>query len=141
MAKSAQQVAQRWFAQSQVAGEAIRAGVQGMSPQDNPMEKAANSEQAWAQGVARAAANNAFANGCRKVSMQQWQAAMLSKGIANHANGLKDGQTKMQAFMADFLPYVEQGRQKLASMPRGTLEQNIARSAEMQRWNAAYKRS
>jgi hypothetical protein len=75
----------------------------------------------------------------QKVTLDDWKKAM-DKGISRVAGGAEAALPKMEEFMKDFLPYVEEGAAQVRAMPNLTLEDSIARSAAMIRHNANYKK-
>lgn len=125
MPKTPQQVADRWAQRLGQAGQAITQGVQGVT--ENPAAKAAAASDRYAQGVARAVATGKYQRGLQRVSLEDWRRAMIEKGVPRVATGATAGKPKMAEFMAEWLPYMEEGKRKLDSMPRGDIEQNIAR--------------
>jgi hypothetical protein len=129
--KDPQVTAAKWQRNLANAGESIKNGVNAVTV--NPAEKAAARQQAYADGVRRAVDEGRYARGLRRVTLQSWQEAMISKGASRIAAGASQAQPKVAAFLNKFLPYVEQGKQKLANMPRGDFEQNLARAAAMAR--------
>lgn len=135
--KNPQQVAQKWSQNTARSTDAIRAGVQAVTV--NPAEKAAARQDAYVAGVQRAVADGKYRRGLAKVTLQSWQDAMLTKGLGRVSSGAAAAQPKMASFMEKFLPYLEQGKQRLASMPRGDLQQNISRMIAMVEHNAAFK--
>lgn len=135
--KNPQQVAQKWSRNLGAATESIRQGVQAVT--SNPAEKAIARKEAYVQGVQRAAAEGKYERGLRKVTLQMWQEAMLTKGLNRVASGATAGQSKMVSFLEKFLPHQEALKQKLASMPRGDLQQNIARMIAAVEHNASFR--
>lgn len=123
--KNPQAVAQKWARNTGQATEAIRQGVQNTTV--NPAEKAAARQDAYVAGVQRAVSDGKYRRGLAKVTLQSWQDAMINKGLSRIAGGATAAQPKMAAFLEKFLPYVEQGKQALQSMPRGDLAQNLQR--------------
>lgn len=135
--KNASQVADKWSRNLAGSTESIRAGVQSVTT--NPAEKAIAAKERYVQGVQRAAAEGKYERGLRKVSLQMWQESMINKGLSRIASGASAGKSKMVAFMDKWLPYEEQLKQKLASMPRGDLQQNIARMVAAVEHNASFR--
>lgn len=132
-------VAQRWANGMSGASDKIKAGVMGVT--ESPTAKAAQSLDRMLAGIQRAIQSGKMAAALNAVTLPAWQAAMIDKGVLRVASGATAAKPKFEAFMRDFLPYLEQGRQQLASMPRGDLETNINRATTMMRWNANYRRN
>ena len=135
--RSAADVAKKWSQRLGASGEAIRQGVQGVTV--NPAERAAARQDAYIAGVQRAVNEGRYQRGLRKVTLQSWQEAMINKGLPRVAAGASQAQPKMQQFMEKWLPHEEALKQKLQSMPRGDLQQNIARMVAAVEHNAAFR--
>lgn len=139
MAKSPSQVAEKWQRNLSSAQESIRAGVNAVD--ESPTTKAANRAEAMVSGVQRAVADGKWQRGLQRVTLQDWKQAMLEKGVPRIASGAASALPKVQDFMSEFLPFVEQGVQRInQSNPRGDLEQNIARATALMRHNSSFRR-
>ena len=139
MAASPNAIAQKWQRNLAGATESIRQGVQGTSV--SPTERAAARTDAYVAGVQRAVADGKYQAGLRRVTLADWQRAMIDKGLPRVASGAAAAQGKVQEFMAEFLPFVEAGVSQInRDMPRGDLEQNIQRAAAIARHNATFRR-
>lgn len=126
MAKDPATVAANWAARMAQAGPAITAGVQAVTTA--PGVAAARQVNQYVAGVQ---ANSAkWARNVAATSLQDWQSAMLDKGVARVGTGATAAQAKMANVMAQLLPAIDQVKSTLP--PRGTLEQNVARSAAFQ---------
>ena len=121
MAKDAATVAQRWAQNLGNAGQKITDGVNAVS--QAPGAAAAAQVQVWAQNTQAAQAK--FARNVAAVSLNQWQQAVINKGIGRLASGATAAEPKFQTFMSKLLPYVQSGRSALPK--RGNLQANIAR--------------
>lgn len=140
MAMTAQEVAQKWRNNTTAATASIEAGVRGVT--ESPTVKAARRKEAYKEGVRRAADDGTWERGLLSVSRDDWVQAMLTKGIPRIATGVAAAEGEFASFMGEFLPHVNAGRDAInRSMPRGGLEQNIARATAMMRHNAQFKRS
>lgn len=135
--QSAADVARKWSRNLGTAGDAMRAGIQGVTV--NPAEKAAQRQDAYVAGVQRAVADGKYQRGLRRVTLAMWQDAMLTKGLNRIAAGASAAQPKMEAFLQKWLPHQEALKTKLQSMPRGDLQQNIARAIAAIQHNAGFK--
>ena len=124
-----QQVADLWAERAAASVAKMKATINAMRTEDNPLEKAAAKQDEWAAGCARAARENKFADGLRAVKFEDWKKSMLGKGVANYQNGLADGKAKFVRFMQAWLPAVS--RQVDALGPRGTVAMNKGRMDQM----------
>lgn len=127
MAKDPSTVAAKWAANlSQAATSgAITAGIQGVTVA--PGQAAARQKDVWAQNVAQA--KDRWAANTAAVSLQQWQADAVQKGVPRIATGATAAEPKMQAFMNKLLPFVNSTKGNLP--PRGTFAQNLQRANAM----------
>ena len=125
MAKNPTEVAAKWHRNLASSTESIRQGVAGVTR--SPTEAAAAQQGAYQQGVQRAIDSGKWRRGLQAVSLQDWQRAMLDKGLQRVATGAASAKPKMESFMGQWLPHMDGLKSKLQSMPRGDLEQNKAR--------------
>ena len=138
MAKTPADIAKKWANNISSATDSIRQGVQAVTTA--PTQLAANAQDRYVQGVQRAVSSGKWQAGLQRVSLQDWQNAMINKGIPRIGAGATQAVPKFTAFMQQFMPYVQQGVQQLASMPRGSLDQNIQRAVFMMNHNAQFRR-
>ena len=124
-----QQIADLWAERAAASVAKMKATINAMRSEDNPLEKAAAKQDEWAAGCARAARENKFADGLRSVKFDDWKKAMLGKGVANYQNGLADGKQKFVRFLQAWMPAVERAVDALG--PRGTVAQNKGRMDQM----------
>ena len=138
MARSAQEIARKWQRNLSGSVESIRSGVQDVTV--SPTEKAASKADQYLIGVQSAVDSGKYQRGLRSVTLEQWKQAMLDKGVPRIASGAASGEPKFQEFLQEFLPYVESGQRMLDNMPRGSLQENIARSTAMIEHLANFRR-
>jgi hypothetical protein len=134
MAQTPDQIAANWASRLAASTQKITDGVNGVTVA--PGVAAARQKDVWLQNTQAAAAK--WQRNVAAVSLADWQAMMLNKGVQRIAAGAQAAQPKFQAFMSKFLPYVHSGRAALP--PRGTLDQNINRAVQMMRHNAAFNK-
>lgn len=139
MPLSAAAVAKQWADRMQAAGQKMTDGVNNVTT--SPTELAAQAKDRWIQGVTKAAADGKFEDGLRSVTLSDWKEAMIKKGVPNMQTGARAGQAKMERFLRDFLPFAEGVSQEIASMPKGTLQDSIARATAAITKLASYRRS
>jgi hypothetical protein len=131
MAITADQATAKWLARLSAAQQQITDGVQGVTVA--PGTKAAAAKAVWVQAVT--ASQDKWASRVGSVSLGAWQAATIA-GIPRIAMGAQAKQGKVQAFMAQWLPYVERGASTVRAMPKG-----IARAVAQIQYNAQFKRT
>jgi hypothetical protein len=135
-AKDPTQVAQKWAQNLGNATQHIQAGVAAVT--QAPGQKAAAQKALWLSQIQANA--DKWARNVSAVPLSAWQDAMTTKGINRIASGAQAAIPKMTNFLTQFLPYVEQGRQQVASMPKGGMGNSEARMVAMMRHNAAFSR-
>lgn len=82
------------------------------------------------------AAGDRFARNSAAVTKEMWQSAAVNKGADRLASGATQAQPKMEAAFAKWFPIIANTVSQLP--PRGTIDQNIERSAQFARkMNAA----
>jgi len=133
------QIADRWAARLAASTEKIRQGVQAVT--EAPTHKAAARSEAYAQGVQRAVSDGSYERGLLRVSLEDWKSKTLEVGIGRIAQGAAAAKGDFASFMGEFMPHVEAGQRQLDQLPRGDLEQNIARANAMIRHNATFRRN
>lgn len=135
MAKDAQTVANLWAQRLSGATAEITAGVRAV--QTAPGIAAAQKVDTWLAKLQ--ASREKWVRNVSAVSLASWQTSMIDKGIPRVASGANAAIPKMQKFMTQFLPYVEQGAQTVRAMPNATLEDGVQRAAAMIRYNAQFQ--
>lgn len=126
---SAAAVAAKWQSKVSASAQAYTDGVNAVTV--NPAQLAAQAKDRWLAGIQAAAAAGKFENGLAKVSLTDWKTASVQKGAQALAASAKLGAIKVQAAETKWGPIRQQIVSSLA--PRGTLEQNIQRAADMAR--------
>ena len=79
--------------------------------------------------------------GLRRVSLSDWQTAMIEKGVPRIAQGLEAARSKIVEFNRQFYPYLERVQSEVDAMPDTTLEDNIQRAVHNIRRISEFKRS
>jgi hypothetical protein len=128
--------AQKWKNRLSAATPDISAGINRV--QSAPGQAAARQKGAWLANVQGAA--DKWERNVGRVSLESWKQAALD-GVGRVAQGANSKVGKMESFLNEFQPHLERVQQALASMPRGSLEQNLGRMLENARRNAQFRRS
>lgn len=135
MAKDPNASAAKWAANLQNATQTITDGVNGVTIA--PGIAAARQKDVWAQNTV--AAKDKWSSRVAGVTLGSWQQSMIQKGIPRIAQGAVQAQPKVASFLTQLMPAIAQVKSTLP--PRGTLDQNIARSNQFIRGmsNFSYK--
>lgn len=136
MAKTPQQVAQKWVQNLSAATSAIQAGVQGVTVA--PTMLAAQAVDRMVAGVQRAAASGKTQRALEAVGLNAWQTATLQKGLPRIATGAQQATTKFQNFMSQLLPFQASGLSQLPQ--RGDLNQNLQRMMSWAQYMSTFKK-
>lgn|SRR5487761_1996965 len=121
MAQTPDQIAANWAQRLAASGQKITDGINSVTVA--PGQAAARQSQVWVQNTA--AAVDKYKTNVGRVSLQDWQAAAIGKGVPRIASGAAAAQPTFAAFMGKLMPYIAQ--QKQALPPRGNLQQNLDR--------------
>lgn len=132
---TAQQAREKWLRNLQAATPSITDGVNAVTVA--PGQKAAQAKNLWLSQLQANA--DKWAKNVGAVTLGEWQQAMTTYGIPRIAQGAQAKQQKVEDFMQKFLPYVAQGAAAVNALPKGGLENGIARATAMIRHNAGFK--
>lgn len=120
---TAQQAAANWGTGLQSKTERMKQGAMAVTVA--PGQAAARQKAAWLANLQASA--DKWARNVAAVPLASWQEAFTTTGIDRIASGVQKGQGKVENFMNQFLPFLDQTKKSLP--PRGTFEQNLARAA------------
>lgn len=138
MAQDPATVAARWVSHLGGSVDKIRQGVQAVTT--SPTQSAAAAGNLWQQRVADPATLRKFQQSLQRVSLTDWQNAMLNKGIPRIASGAAAAKDKFTAFLTQFLPFVMNVANQVHQMPKATLDDRINRAVAQIRGTAAFRR-
>lgn len=137
--KTPQQVAQKWSRNTSAAVNDYRDGINRVDTA--PGMLAAAAEDRYRAGIERSLQSGKWRDRVSSVSLSEWKQKTSEVGAARIASGVQQAEGKMQSFMSELLPFQESLVNQInSSMPKGDLEQNIARSQAFQRGMAKFKR-
>lgn len=136
--KDAAAIVRKWVANSSTP-QAATNWKEGVSRvQVSPTHKAAAKLDKYLTSVQEAVSSGRMRDALMSVDTPQWQDACQRKS-GNFTTGIKAGESKMQRFVTAFQPILQGATDRVNAMPDGTLEERIAKSAEIQRLLAAQK--
>lgn len=125
MAKTPQQVAEKWKAAFSGSANAYKAGVMGV--QQAPGIAAARAAERMKQAVVESIDSGRYQAAVSAVTLQEWQQAAANKGAQRLTSGAEAGKTKYLEFAAEYLPVMEQVSNQVKAMPKGTIEDALNR--------------
>ncbi len=117
----------------------IRSGVQAVTT--SPTQAAAAAVNTWQQRVADPNTARKFQASLSRISLADWQNAMINKGIPRISTGAQAAIPKFQAFMQQFLPFEDNIANQVRQMPKATLDDRINRAVAQIRGNAGFRRT
>lgn len=133
---TADQASEKWKNRLSAATAEITAGVNRVTV--SPGQQAAAKADKWFQAVTDS--REKWRRNTGRVSLDDWKNMMLNVGVQRIAAGATAKQSKMTAFMNEFIPHLEQGLQKVNAMPDNTFEERVQKAVEMMRHNRTFKR-
>jgi len=137
MAKDARTIAEKWARRLSGATEDIRQGVEQttVNPAQEAIKKKEKLKKRWLEAID----GGKWEARLSKVSLEEWKAKMLNKGLARIPQGAEDAKPKFEDFMNQLLPYIENVKRKVNAMPDTTLEDRINRMVTFIREMAKFK--
>ncbi len=130
-----QTVAAKWSRNLGAAGQSITDGVNAVTT--SPGQLAAAKVQQWLAAINASAAK--WQRNVSAMTLQQWQTAMINKGVPRIVQGATAGEPNEQAFMTQFLPYLATGVAQVKGMPKGGLANGIQRATAMITYNSKFQ--
>lgn len=137
MAKvNAQQWLDKWGTRLNSAGPFITSGVNNVSVA--PGQQAAAAADRMLANLTAAVTSGLWASRVGSVSLADWKSAMTTKAIPRIPQGVTQAQKTKTAVITTLLAAVDQAASTANALPKGNIEQSIARaSAFMRAMNAA----
>lgn len=137
MAKTAQQVADKWANQSAAAQGAFTDGVQ--NTQVDVTGRAIAQESVLLQNFTASVTSGRWAAGLTgSGGTANWKAKTVAKA-ANYGVGIAAAKSKFQNSMSKLLPYIETGKAMIDGMPSGNIAASKARATAWIDYMAAGK--
>ena len=123
----------KWGQRLNGATQAIQDGVSRVTTA--PGVSAAAAQALMLQRITEAINSGKWAKGVSSVSLQDWQAAMKNKGIGRIPAGVSAAQasTVVAQHITTLLNNVDQASAAANALPKGGLEQSIARASAFMR--------
>lgn len=121
----ARAIAEMWASKMAQSADKYRAGVQAVTT--NPMEAAAAAKDRMLAGIQAAVADGRYEAGLRKWTTAAWKQRTATKGGERLASGAREAKEDFARFLTAWLPVAENIKAEVASMPKGTIEDSLAR--------------
>jgi len=127
-------ISNKWLTNYQNAAPSITAGVNAVTTA--PGQLAAAASALWLQRVQASQAKWAAKVGA--VTLQEWQQAMIQRGIPNGVAGAQAKQGKYTSFITAYMAFLPGAVAQVRAMPKGTLAQSGARALAMMNLSAQW---
>jgi len=121
------------------ATEDIRRGVERVS--EAPTLKAAAKKEKMKAKLMEALDSGKWENGLKRVTLEEWKAKMIEKGVSRIPAGIDAAADKVRAFASELLPYIDSQVANVKRMPDVTLEDSINRMVTFIRGMAKFRRT
>ena len=106
--------------------DAVRQGVERVTVA--PGKAAAAQSAKWQQAMSSQDTLNKWKTNVGNVTLEQWQDAMLNKGVGRISAGIDASIPKMVEYYQRAIPHINRGQAELERMPKLTLEDSIQRA-------------
>lgn len=136
---SVQDILNRWKTRTAASTNEYKAGV--MAVTENPAQKAIQAIPKYQAGVQAAIDSGKLQRGLSRVTLQSWQQAAATTGAARLATGVQKGETKMNNFLTQFIPFQANVTASVRAMPSTTPEDREARMLEQVRRTRKFVRT
>lgn len=128
-------ITEKWKTRTAGATQQVVEGVARVS--EAPTMKAANQKQAWLNNLV--AKQDKWERNTRAVSLEEWKQA-TTQGAQRIAAGVQAKAAKMERFMNEFVPFLENVQRQVNQTPRGDMETNLARMVQNARLISQFRR-
>lgn len=134
--KSPSEATSKWVEKLGQSTQEMERGVDRVT--EAPGLAAAAQVQKYIQGVQEKV--NKWRTNVSRVSLQDWQQSMKSLGIPRVAQGAQEKKGKMEAFQAEFFPYLDRVLAQVNSMPTTTKAQRIQKAVRTMELTGQFRR-
>jgi len=128
-------ITEKWKTRTSGATQQVVEGVRRVT--EAPTAKAARQKQAWINNTI--AKQDKWERNTAAVTLEEWRAA-TEAGAQRIAAGVQAKAPKMERFLTEFLPFVENVQRQVNQTPRGDLETNLARMVQNARLISQFRR-
>lgn len=128
---SPQEYAEKWGRRLKGSTEDIRRGVSRVT--EAPGVAAAKAADRYASGVADAVTSGRWQQRVGAVSTEEWKTKTIQKGVARIGQGVDSAMVSQADMATKLLADVDAAASKANAMPKGTIEDSIARMSTFAR--------
>lgn len=106
----------------------------------SPTQAAASKQAKMLARLTESVNNGKWANGLKKVTLEDWKTKTIDKGLGRVAGGIDAASDKVIDFAGQLLPAITSAQGKISSMPDMTLEDSINRMNTFVREMAKFRK-
>ena len=128
---NAEEWLEKWGQRLNASGQYIQNGVK--SVKESPGKKAAEAQARMLANLIEAIQSGHWARQVSAVSKEQWQEAMIKKGIPRISQGVQSAQASKTEVIKALLKAVDNAASEAHALPKGGIEESIARAAAFMR--------
>ncbi len=122
---TAEEYAEKWARRLKQSAPDVTRGIERVSVA--PGKAAAAAEALMIQRLTESVTSGLWAQRVAGVSLEEWKQAFLSKGVGRIASGVDAASAKQVVMAQKLLAAVDAAVAKVKTMPKGDIEQSIAR--------------
>lgn len=128
-------ITEKWKTRTAGATQQVVEGVRRVT--EAPTAKAARQKQAWINNTI--AKQDKWERNTAAVTLEEWRTA-TEQGAQRIAAGVQAKSGKMERFMSEFVPFLENVQRQVNQTPRGDMETNLARMVQNARLISQFRR-
>lgn len=132
-----QQIAEKQMRRTKAATQDMVTGVQNVT--EAPSKKAVAKKNKAIQNWNQAMQSGRWERNLGAVTLDQWKAAMIDKGVSRVAAGVDASKDKLEAFYGQLLPFQADLSKKVNALPDLTIEDSIQRATVWIRGMAEFR--
>lgn len=133
------EIAEKQIRRTKGAIEDMRIGIQNV--EEAPTMRAAKKIDKMRMNLMEAFDDGRVKRGLERVTKEDWQQSMLTKGINNIGAGLDNARGKIERFQAELQTYQTRLLQEIEKMPDTTFEDRLLRQSAWARGMHKFRKS
>ncbi len=133
-----EQFATKWNRRIKGATQDVRDGIERV--EESPTVAAVRAIPKMKMKILDAIDSGKVEAGLKRVTLEDWKRAALTKGVGRIAAGADEATDKVADFASELLPHIARGQAELEGLPDLTIEDSINRVGTFIRHMAGFKR-
>ena len=135
---SPSEISEKWSRRLAGATSDIKKGVESVTVA--PSEEAIRKKEKFKAELMKAIEEGRWEEALKEYTLEAWKRDMINKGINRIPQGAENAKKDFEAFLTEFLPFVERVKNEAEKMPDLTLEDRIRRAEYVIRELAKFRR-